>query len=145
MPPLTFTQLPPSPLSLGLAAQFVARFPPFDDFEFGMMVQTIRYQLETGNHLVAGLDDKIVGYLGWIRTTKAIAEAWLDEDGPLHPALHNLTAVGVTVLAVEDAGTILPLIREAKRRNPGISVYWKRHAGDGTLAAKRRVRKKETA
>jgi hypothetical protein len=139
---LTFTNLPYSPVSLGLLVEFVSRFRPFDDFEFGMMVQSLRYQLDTGNHIVMGLDDRIVGYLGWIKTTRAVADAWLDQDGPLHAVLHDLDAIAVTVLAVEESGDILPLIRRAKQLNPGYSVYWKRHASDGRLSAKRRVRKK---
>jgi hypothetical protein len=132
-------------MALGLLTDFVSRFPPFDDFEFGMMIKTLKYQLESGNHIVASIDDKIVGYLGWIRTTKAIAEAWQNEDAPLNPAFEGPTAVAVTVLAVEKPTFILPLIRNAKMANPGYSVYWKRYAPDGRLLAKRRVRKKAGA
>ena len=142
MSSLTFNKLPYSPISLGLLSEFVSQFAPFDDFEFGMMIKTIKYQLETENHLVAGLNDRVVGYLGWIRTTQTIAENWLNEDGPLHPSLQDLDAVAVTVLAVERPAYILPLIRRAKTLNPGHSVYWKRHTPEGRVSAKRRVRKK---
>ncbi len=145
MSALNFTKLPWSPFSLGLSTDFVSRFAPFEDFEFGMMVKTIKYQLESGNHIVAAIDDRIVGYLGWIRTTRAIAEAWLNEDAPLNPALEGQNAVAVTVLAVDKPAFILPLIRYAKASNSAYSVYWKRHAPDGRLVAKRRVRKKSEA
>jgi hypothetical protein len=142
MPRLSFTRLPYSPISLGLVSEFVSRFPPFNDFEFGMMVGTIKYQLETESHIVADLNDRVAGYLGWIKTTSTIADAWLDEDGPLNAAMQGIDAVAVTVLAVERPTYILPLIRHAKTLNPGCSVYWKRHTPEGRISAKRRVRKK---
>jgi len=100
------------------------------------------YQLETSSHLIAGLDDRIVGYLGWIQTTCDIAEAWLKRDAQLQPAFDNIDAVAVTVLATDDRKYVLPLIKHAKTLNPGCSVFWKRHFIDGRLAAKRAVRKK---
>jgi hypothetical protein len=139
---LTFTRLPNSPTSLGLLGEFVSRFSPFDDFEFRMMISTLMYQLETQNHVVAGLDDRMVGYLGWIKTTREKAEAWHNQDAQLLPAFENSDAIAVTVLTVERPAYILPLIKHAKTLSPGYSVYWKRHAPDGSLMAKRSVKKK---
>ena len=68
---LTVAAFPSTPLSLGLICDFVSRFPPFDNFEFKQMTVTLRFQLEQQSHLVAGRDDEIVGYLGWIPTTVA--------------------------------------------------------------------------
>ena len=57
---------------------------------------------------------RIVGYVGWIRTTRAIAEACLEQDAKLQPAFEDVDAVAVTVLASEDPKHILPLIKHAK-------------------------------
>jgi hypothetical protein len=96
---LSFERIPNSPYALGMICEFVARFAPFNDYEFGLMTKTLLYQLETGSHLIVGVDDRIVGYVGWIRTTRAIAEAWFDRDAKLEPAYENVDAVAVTVLA----------------------------------------------
>lgn len=142
MTTLAFERISGSPYSLGMICEFVSRFAPFNDFEFGVVVKSLLYQLESGNHLVAGVDDRIVGYVGWIATTSAIAEAWLDQDAALRPASENIDALAVTVLAAEHPRYIASLIREAKIRHPGHSVYWKRYFTDGRLAAKRRVLKR---
>ena len=141
---LTFERMSSSPYSLGMACDFLARFPPFNDYEFGVMTKSLLYQLESGSHLVAGIEDRIVGYVGWISTTRAIAEAWLEHDAPLLPAFEAIDALAVTILATEDTRYILPLIKQAKLRNLGHSVYWKRHFSDGRLAGKRAVRKRTT-
>lgn len=142
---LSFERIPSSPYALGMVCEFVSRFPPFKDYEFGVMIKTLLYQLETSSHLIAGLDDRMVGYVGWIRTTREIAEAWLERDAKLEPAFENIDAIAVTVLATEDPQHMLPLIKQAKTLNAGYSVYWKRHFIDGRLAAKRAVRKKKAA
>jgi hypothetical protein len=142
MPELLFSAFPNNPLSLGLVCDFVSRFRPFDTFEFRQMTVTLRYQLEAQSHLVAGLDDQIVGYLGWIRTTRAIAEAWVANDRSLTAVTDGADAVAATVLVTEDPRYALPLIRRAKTLNAGMSVYWKRQFIDGRVAMKRSVRKK---
>jgi hypothetical protein len=138
---LTFAAFPATPLSLGLVCDFVSRFPPFDGFEFRQMTVTLRHQLDTRCNMVAGHDDEIVAYLGWIRTTHEIVEAWMKDQGPLTAVAENASAVAITVLVASDRKYVLPLIRQAKAENPDISVYWKRQFADGTEAAKRSVRK----
>jgi hypothetical protein len=139
---LTIAAFPANPLSLGLICDFVSRFPPFDGFEFQLMTVTLRHQLETGCNLVAGSDDEIVAYLGWIRTTNEIAGAWMNDLGPLTAATEDASAVAVTVLVAKDRKYVLPLIRHAKRENPGLSVYWKRQFADRAESAKRSVTKR---
>jgi hypothetical protein len=106
------------------------------------MTTTLRFQLETQCNLVAGYDDEIVGYLGWIRTTVAIAEAWVENRGPLTAVLENAAAAGVTVLVTSNPKYILPLIRQAKVLHPNLSVYWKRQFVGGKHPMKRSVRKR---
>ena len=142
MSELLISRFANTPLSLGLICDFVSRFPPFDRFEFRHMAVTLRHQLEAQSHLVAGLDDQIVGYLGWIQTTRAIAETWVEGDRELTAVTDNVDALAATVLATDNPKFVLPLIRRAKALNPGLSVYWKRQFSDGRVAMKRSVRKK---
>ena len=142
MAALTIAAFPSTPLSLGLLCDFVSRFPPFDSFEFKQMTVTLRHQLEAQCNLVAGYEDEIVGYLGWIRTTRQIAEAWVIDEGPLTAIGDDAPAAAVTVLVASNPRFILPMIRHAKAAHPGLHVYWKRQFGDGKRPAKRSVRKK---
>jgi hypothetical protein len=139
---LTVAAFPNTPMSLGLICDFVSRFPPFDSFEFKHMTVTLRFQLESQCHLVAGDEDEIVGYLGWIPTSVAIAEAWISDQGPLVAAADEVSAIAITVLVTSDSKYILPLVRHAKAAQPGLPVYWKRQFGDGKGSQKRYVRKK---
>lgn len=142
MQKLEISAFPNTPLSLGLICDFVSGFAPFDRYEFRHMTVTLRYQIEVQSHLVAGLDDRIVGYLGWIRTTRAIAEGWMINESALNAVADNPDAVAATVLVTEQPKFALPLIRRAKTLNRGFSVYWKRQFPDDRVAMKRSVRKK---
>ncbi len=141
MKKLQFTRVPSNPVSLGLVCNFIAHYPPFDGYEFGLMVKTLRYQLEQQTHLIGSIDDGIVAYLGWIVTSREIAEAWVANDGPLNPDPGG-TAVAATVMATRSSAHILPLIKEAKLINLDKSVYWKRDFIDARGAMKRAVRKR---
>jgi hypothetical protein len=139
---LDIATFPNTPLSLGLLCNFVSRFPPFDTFEFKQMTVTLRFQLEAQCNLVVGDEDEIVGYLGWIPTTVAIAEAWVADQGPLVAATNEVSAIAVTVLAASNPKYVLPLIRRAKAMQPDLPVYWKRQFGGDKQSRKRSVRKK---
>jgi len=141
-PELVISVFPNTPVSLGLLCDFVSRFPPFSTFEFRQMATALRYQLDAQSHLVAGLDDRIVGYIGWIRTTRAIAERWSTGNGPLTAMTEAVDAVAATILVTENSKYALPLVRAAKTRNRDYSVYWKRQFLDGRVSVKRNVRKK---
>lgn len=136
---IEFVTLARNPYSLALAAQFLARHPPFSRFEFGKTILTLFYQIEMERHLVGAANDRIVAYLGWTRTSEAIAEAWIAGGAVLSPD-EGGRANAVTVFATDDRALILPMIREAKRRSPGRPTYWKRHGSGGEIVASRAVR-----
>lgn len=138
----TIASFPSTPLSLGLLCDFVSGFPPFDAFEFKQMTTTLRFQLETNCHLVAGDDDEIVGYLGWILTSEGIAEAWMNNQGALTAVAENASAAVVTVIVASNPKYLLPLIRRSKVLNPDLPVYWKRQFAGGKRPVKRSVRKR---
>ena len=142
MSKLLFTRVPASPVSLGLVCNFLAHYPPFDGYEFGLMVKTLRYQLEQQTHLIGSVEDAIVAYVGWIVTSREIADAWVANNGPLNPDPGG-AAIAATVMATRSSSHILPLIKEAKLLNLDKSVYWKRDFIDARGAMKRAVRKRD--
>ncbi len=127
---LEITQLPRNPYSLGMIVRYVAEAKPFADFEFGATVHALMFQIHQGTHLIATRNDGIAGYLGWLRVSGRNAEAWLAGAEPLQ-AIAEGDAVVVTTFVVDRQADILPMIRAAKRLEPGRSVYWKRYFGDG--------------
>lgn len=137
---LEFRPLASSSHALGLVCEFVSRFPPFITYEYGPLVRSILFQLEMQTHLVGSIDNRIVAYLGWIRTTSEIAEKWLNDDGPLRSQPGSLDAVAVTILVTSDPSYTLPIIRKAKSLESGRSVYWKRYFITGKEPRKRVVR-----
>ncbi|MEO5759237.1 MAG: hypothetical protein ABIQ51_20505 [Mesorhizobium sp.] len=138
---LLFSQAPSNPAALGLVCNFIAHYPPFDGYEFGLMVKSLRYQLDQKTHMIGSIDDTIVAYVGWIQTSREIAEAWVANNGPLNP-LPGGNASAVTVLATRSSSHILPLIKEAKLVNFDKSVFWKRDFIDSRGSVKRAVRKR---
>lgn len=119
------TQLARNPYSLGLAARYLSEIDPFTRFEFGPTLSSLLHQINDGTHLIVERNDRICGYLGWVRTTKDLAEDWLHGRGPLKKVAQG-DAVVVTIFHAEDSRDILQMIKAAKTMAPGISVYWKR-------------------
>lgn len=137
---IIFSQLPGNPASFGIVCNFLAHYPPFDAYDFGLMVKTLRLQLDHRAHVVGSINDEIVSYVGWIGTSSEIAEAWAAGDGPLHPTSTG-DAIAVTILACRSSDHILPMIRNAKNYNGDKSVFWKRDFIDQRSSVKRAVRK----
>ncbi|MDB4221865.1 hypothetical protein N9809_07315 [Amylibacter sp.] len=127
---IEISELPKNPYSFGVIVRFLSMHKPFSEFEFGSMSKSILFQIQNDSHLVAIKDDQVIGYLGWLRTTEEIARAWQDENTPLRPA-ENPTALAVTIFAVSEQSFIRPIIRYAKKREPGLTVFWKRYYQDG--------------
>ena len=136
---LAFSVLPRNPFSFGLVAEFVSRHMPFAGLEFGKLTNALIAQIDTECHLVGAVDNRISAYLGWLRTTPEIAEDWIAVDRLLTDVPGGV-AIAITVMAVDHPAYVMQLIREAKRRNPGRSVYWKRYFPDQRPAQGRAVR-----
>lgn len=140
MSDINFTAMPNNPASFGLICDYLSNHVPFDSYEFGLMVKSIKFQLQNGTHLIGEENDKIVAYMGWLETRSDIAEAWAADKGPLH-AVHGEEAVAVTVLTVSPSVRILDIVRAAKKAQPDKSVFWKRDYADNRGTTKRAVRK----
>ncbi|MBA3910929.1 MAG: hypothetical protein C0524_13905 [Rhodobacter sp.] len=136
---LEITQLARNPYSLGMAARFLSEHRPFSEMEFGATIQSLMFQIHEGTHLVATHGDTMAGYLGWLRVDQACAEDWQAGRGRLFAKRDGL-AIAVTLFATERAEDILPMLKAAKRMEPGRSVYWKRYFVDGRPPSGRQVK-----
>jgi hypothetical protein len=137
---LEITQLGKNPYALGIAARFVAQYQPFAALEFGPTIQSLMFQISEGTHLIASRDDIMVGYLGWLRVDAAVAQGWQSGTARLL-AKADGDAIAVTLLASDYKEDMLPMIKAAKRMEPGKSVFWKRYYSDGRKPNPRRVLK----
>ncbi|MEO9874300.1 MAG: hypothetical protein ABJM26_19590 [Anderseniella sp.] len=147
-----YTTFQPSSRSLGSLAAFVSQHAPFTQYEFGPVMKTLIYQLEHCTHAVAMARDPVTGelsqmlsYVGWVRTTDAVAREWLENEGRLTMSSGKHDAIAVTILATDDPASVIGLIKHAKKMNAGKSVYWKRYFMDGRAPSSRRVVKKGKA
>lgn len=132
------TQLARNPYSLGLIVRYLSEHRPFADYEFGATVNALMFQIHHGTHLVATRNDAIVGYLGWLRVDAQNATDWQTGNGRLFARPEGL-AVAVTILVADGPADISPMIRAAKRAEPGKAVYWKRHFTSGRAPHARAV------
>jgi len=114
---------------------------PFSDLEFGATVLSLLHQINDETHLVATRNDRIVGYLGWLRAKEDVAHAWLEHGERLVPDPEG-NAIAVTIFLADQPEDILSIFKAAKRAEPGRSVYWKRYFTDGRMPSPRKVRKK---
>lgn len=119
------TQLARNPYSLGIAVRYLSRIEPFSKFEFGPSVSSLMHQINDGTHLIVETNDKLSGYVGWVRTSIDIAEGWMDNTGPLNKVVGG-EAIVVTIFHAEDSAMIMRMIRAAKQLEPDTPVYWKR-------------------
>jgi hypothetical protein len=108
------TQLARNPYSLGIVARYISEIKLFAHFEFGPTLSSLMHQINDGTHLIVEGNDRICGYLGWVRTTKDIAEDWLNNHGPLWKVVGG-DAIVVTIFHAQDRGDILRMIRAAKK------------------------------
>lgn len=132
-----YKSIPATLESFGVAVDFLSRFEPFTRDPVGPFVRAVRRQILRQQHLFAFDGEKIVGYAGWLPTTRQAAEAWLNDSGELLPADENPEAVALTIVAVDDPSATLGLMREARRINPGLRVFFKRNYSDATRTARK--------
>jgi hemolysin-activating ACP:hemolysin acyltransferase len=123
--------------AFGIVMDYLAVRAPFSTFEAGDLVKAVRRQLRGGHHLVAMQGQSAVGYLGWMPTTNAIAQKWLDGTGQLKPAdAASTDAVALTIVAADLPLARRQLIRSARMLNKTVRVYFKRGAENGRPARK---------
>lgn len=114
-----------NPYSLGIIAKYLSEIELFARFEFGPTMSSLMHQINDGTHLIVEQNDQLCGYLGWVRTSREVAENWIENRGQL-TKISDGDAVVVTIFHVRDNRDILRMIKAAKTMAPGQSVYWKR-------------------
>ena len=138
------TQLARNPYSLGIAVRYLARIAPFSKFEFGPSVSSLIHQINDGTHLIVETNDEMAGYLGWVRTSKEMAENWMNSTGDLSKVADG-DAIVVTIFHAEDSKDILQMVRAAKKLEPNTPIYWKRFYDTTRMPAPRSVKIKPKA
>ncbi len=123
--------------SFGTAVDFLARRAPFTTNHVGPFIRAIRRQILKGEHVAAFEGEVLIGYAGWLPTTRAAAQAWLEDGGDLRPAGEGADAVALTIVAVDDPRVTLGLMRAAREINPGLRVFFKRSYADASRAARK--------
>ena len=127
--------------AFGVVFDYLSRTDPFTRFEVGHFSTIIKQQLKRGHHLVAMDGHTVIGYVGWLLTTKTIGDQWLENLGKLNPVVEeNSDSAALTVVASRDRAVLLRLIRGARTLNPGKKVYFKReYATEGKSTRKAAV------
>ena len=117
--------------AFGVVFDYLSRTDPFTRFQVGHFSSIIRQQLKMGHHLVAMDGKTVVGYVGWILTTKEIGDRWQKDHGRLTPVAEGeADSAALTVVASRDRSILLRLVRGARTLNPGRRVYFKREYED---------------
>ncbi len=135
---------PASPVAaLGLAVSYLMTKPAFARLSFGAWSRVLVGQINRGDYrIVVDPAGRVVGFLGWVRTDEATAEAWLDapaaSDGTSADDCIVFNAWAAEGPAAQDV--VLGLARAAVRGSR--LIYARRSYDDGTV---RPVRLRATA
>lgn len=126
--------LPPALDALGLVLSLLSKHPPFSRSDLKTMHDAVRYQLRYGLNVAAITPSgQIVGYAGWVRTREAQADLWLEDKASLKVMAEGHDAVALTVVVSVDPAVTRALIRQARRLNQGLRVFFKRAYTDETV------------
>jgi hemolysin-activating ACP:hemolysin acyltransferase len=118
--------------AFGMAMDIIAESEVFASFPVGEVAGVIRRQLADGHNLGAVIDGRLVGYIGWLHTTAAMGESWMENRSMLRPLSPEISdAVALTIFVSQDAGVTRRLIRGARDLNRGRRVFFKRSYESG--------------
>jgi hypothetical protein len=125
--------------AFGMVIDFLSASLPFSSFELGPFSGVIRDQLSLAHNFTAiDPNNNIVGYAGWILTTRANAELWERDMGMLRAIVEPAAdAAALTVVASNNKAATLALIRACRDRNKDIRVFFKR-GYDGQMRTSRK-------
>jgi hypothetical protein len=131
-------QLESSFQAFGLLIDHLSRVAPFSRYDLGNFARALRQQLRHGHHLAAMRGPVLVGYVGWLLTSREIAEKWLQSGDVLRPVERSAAnAAALTVVSAQERGVLLRLIRGARTMNPAIRVYFKRQYAEPGRGARK--------
>ena len=113
--------------ALGVAMDFLSRDKPFSEFRVGVLVPVVKEQLLRQWHVCALRGNILVGYCGWVQITTEMGELWVKGQGQLKPVpADRADARALTIVRVEEASMVRPLLRAARQLNPGKRVFIRR-------------------
>lgn len=116
--------------AFGMVLDLLSRHAPFADSPLSQLAQAIRRQLRTGRQVAAiSAQNDLLAYAGWVPTTRASAELWVAEIGPLSIGDVGQDAMAMTVVVSTRVSVTAALIRRARDLNPDAKWYFKRSYG----------------
>lgn len=125
-------RLKPNAETFGAVIDFLARVKPFSEFHAGVLTNAVRDQLQLQHHVCAMRGSTLIGYCGWMLTSREIGERWLREQVPLDPVPDERADAGaLTIVRAADPKVLRQLIRKTRELNPGKRVFLQRQYGDG--------------
>ena len=129
-----FSNIPPD-LQKIWALEYIASWQPFAGYGLKSVLDAVNVQLATKCYAIALENHTILGYIGWVLTTKDSVELWRGGSGQLRAISEKPDAAVITILAVSSPKLILPLVRFAFRQADSLPIFWKRDiAGKGLIA-----------
>jgi hypothetical protein len=125
--------------ALGLVIDFVASDPPFGTFRAAKLLKALKNQLANGYHVAGFEGERLVAYCGWLTTSTAQGEAWLQGEGQLKAIAPPAgDAVALTIVRVLMPEHVLPMLRACRNLNRGKRVFFKREYSDLSGRARKR-------
>lgn len=135
---LKIVQLDPSFDSLGRVLELLSKVEPFSQHKLADATRAVGEQISRGAHVAAvDRDAGLVGYAGWVRTSRSYAELWVEGKGPLRVVEQGSDAAALTIVVAGNHQATVGLIRAARGLNPGIRVYFMRGYETGTRQARK--------
>lgn len=134
--------LPPALDALGLVLSLLSKHPPFSSLDLKTAHDAVRYQLRYALNVAAITPSgKILGYVGWVRTLEARADLWLAGKANLRVMTDGHDAIACTLVVSTNPVVTRALIRQARRLNQGLRVFFKRsYTDEAVLERKNSVR-----
>jgi hypothetical protein len=123
----TIIRLAPTFDAFGMVIDFLSGTETFKNFELSSISGPVQRQLTSSCNLAAMNGGRMIGYIGWMYTTREQAEDWVADRAILKPVeKEDATAAALTVFASTDGAATRRLIRGARELEAGIQVYFKR-------------------
>jgi hypothetical protein len=137
-PPLELRQFTSSYESLGILIDYFAKTPPFARLTVAEFVIALKHQLAHGHHFCAFRGDRLVGYCGWLWTTREIGERWMRGDGELKSvATENVDSAALTVVRADDPAALPLMIRALRERGKGKRIFFRRDYAESSRPQRR--------
>jgi hypothetical protein len=120
--------LPPTLGSFGAVIHFLAVEQAFGRKPLGEIVLEVSRQLHNKWNMCAVRDNKLVGYCGWIFTTREIAEKYVKGDpiGNADAPPDQADTPVLTIVRIIEPQWVLPLMRAMRNLAPGKQVFFRR-------------------